>query len=494
MLLLDLRKHQKLANKRHPSFEQNRFGKFFLYFGVIFWIAYLIFASILLSFLFEDIFPNMEPYHIMNQGLIYIMIIDFLSRFALQRTPAQEMKPYLLLPIKKNKLLNAYLLQSGLKGYNLFWLILFVPFAFLTLFRFYGIEGIIFYCIGIRLLMILNNYWYLLCRLLINEKIYFIALPIIIYGLLGAIEFTCNHPISTFTMNLGEGFIEGNILPFAGTIIAILLMALIVRKVQTHYIYNELSKIKDTKAKHISEYKFLDRYGEIGEYFRLELKLIFRNKRGKISFRTGCLAIIMFSAILSFDTDMYSGVSGQSFVLAYCYAILGLMLTQIMSFEGNYLDGLMSRKESIYNLLRAKYYFYSFVALLPFLLLLPAVIMGKITLLSSIAYMFLSVGPVYCMLFQLAVFNKKTVNLNESITGKNSGGSFYQTLLTMAAFFLPMLINAILSPLFGVEVTQWIFIGLGITLILASPYWIKNVYNRFMKRRYENMEGFRSSR
>ena len=116
MLLLDLRKHQKLANKRHPSFEQNRFGKFFLYFGVIFWIAYLIFASILLSFLFEDIFPNMEPYHIMNQGLIYIMIIDFLSRFALQRTPAQEMKPYLLLPIKKNKLLNAYLLQSGLKG------------------------------------------------------------------------------------------------------------------------------------------------------------------------------------------------------------------------------------------------------------------------------------------------------------------------------------------------------------------------------------------
>ena len=98
------------------------------------------------------------------------------------------------------------------------------------------------------------------------------------------------------------------------------------------------------------------------------------------------------------------------------------------------------------------------------------------------------------MLFQLAVFNKKTVNLNESITGKNSGVSFYETLLTMAAFFLPMLIYAILSPLFGVEVTQWIFIGLGITLILASPYWIKNVYNRFMKRRYENMEGFRSSR
>lgn len=494
MLLLDLRKHQKLADKRHPSFEQNRFAKFFIYFGILFWTAYLIFLGTMLSFMFEGLFPNMEPYHIMNKGLIYVLILDFLSRFALQKTPTQEMKPYLLLPIKKKQLLNAYLIQTGLRGYNFFWLFFFIPFAFITLFRFYGFTGVLLYGIGIWLLMVFNCYWYLLCRILINEKIYFISLPVLVYGLLGVAEFTFNHPVSTFTMNLGEGFMQGNLLAFAGTILAILIMALIVRKVQSHYIYSELAKVKDTKVKHISEYKFLERFGEIGEYLRLELKLIFRNKRGKIAFSTGCLAILMFSSVLSFDTDMYTSVSGQSFVLAYCYAILGLMLTQIMSFEGNYLDGLMSRKESIYNLLRAKYYFYSLMALLPFLLLLPAVFMGKITLLASVAYLFLAIGPVYCMLFQLAVYNKKTISLNESINGKNNGGSFYQNLLSLTAFFLPMAINAILSPFLGVETTQWIFIGMGVTLMITSPYWIKNVYKRFMKRRYENMEGFRSSR
>ena len=30
--------------------------------------------------------------------------------------------------------------------------------------------------------------------------------------------------------------------------------------------------------KHVSEYKFLDLYGDVGEYLRLELKLCFRNK------------------------------------------------------------------------------------------------------------------------------------------------------------------------------------------------------------------------
>ncbi len=45
-------------------------------------------------------------------------------------------------------------------------------------------------------------------------------------------------------------------------------------------VYNELNKTEDTtvQVKTVSEYKFLDRYGEIGEYIRLELKLLLRNK------------------------------------------------------------------------------------------------------------------------------------------------------------------------------------------------------------------------
>lgn len=37
-----------------------------------------------------------------------------------------------------------------------------------------------------------------------------------------------------------------------------------------------------------------------------------------------------------------------------------------------------------------------------------------------------------------------------------------------------------------------IIIGLG--FILTSRFWLKNIYHRFMKRRYKNLEGFRDSR
>ena len=75
MLLSIIRQNQKLAAKRNPAFDRNRFAKFLIYFMVAFWAAYLIFIGVMLSFAFEDIFPSMEPYHIMNQGLIYLLIL-----------------------------------------------------------------------------------------------------------------------------------------------------------------------------------------------------------------------------------------------------------------------------------------------------------------------------------------------------------------------------------------------------------------------------------
>ena len=126
MLLSIIRQNQKLAAKRNPAFDRNRFAKFLIYFMVAFWAAYLIFIGVMLSFAFEDIFPSMS----------------------------QEIKPYLLMPVKKNKLVDTLLLQSGISSYNFFWFFLIIPFALLTIIRFYGLTGILCYLCGIWLLMV----------------------------------------------------------------------------------------------------------------------------------------------------------------------------------------------------------------------------------------------------------------------------------------------------------------------------------------------------
>lgn len=492
-LFLELRKHGKLAAKRHPMYEKNKFGKFWMYLMAIFWAGYLVFFGTVLAFAFES--ESVEAYHILNSALIFILLLDFLIRFPFQKTPTQEVKPYLLLPVRRKRLLDFLLIRSGLSGFNLIWLFFFVPFAILTITRFYGIWGVLTYCIGIWLLMILNNYWFLLCLTLINERIWWILLPVLVYGGIAAGLFIPENSILfDWSVDLGEGFITGNLLAFIGTFLAIGLLWLINRGVMNRLVYDEINKVEDTKVKHVSEYKFLDRYGEIGEYMRLELKMMLRNKVCKTSLRTVFLVVILFSCILSFS-EIYDGTGMKNFIMVYNFVIFGLLfLSNIMSYEGNYIDGLMSRKESIYTLLRAKYILYSIAILIPLILMIPAMATGKLSVLSCIAWAVFSVGCVYFGLFQLAVYNTKTVDLNAKMTNRHNAGTGLQNLIAGAALGVPLLLNFVLVAVWGDTVTSWILIVTGAAFILTSRFWLKNVYHRFMKRRYKNMEGFRDSR
>ena len=490
-----IKQNQKLAEKRNPAFDTNRFAKFLMNFMIVYWAALFLFFGVMLPVMFEELVPNMEPYHIMNQGFIYVMLADFLMRFMAQPSVSQEIKPYLLMPIKRKKLISMLLLKSGLDSYNFMWFFVYVPFAFLTVIRFYGFGGMFLYLLGIWLIFVFNNYWYLLCKLLLGEKTLWLLLPILVFGALGAAEFLLDGlPISRFTMDLGEGFIEGNPLSFLFILACIGILFFINLKLQQRMIYNEISKKEDTKIKHVSEYKFLDKYGEVGEYLRLEIKLITRNKTVKTQFRMGLIVMLGFSFALAF-TDVYDGSYMTSFICLYNYAVLPIMtLGQVMSFEGNYIDGLMSRKESIFNLLRAKYYLTTLIILVPFLIMFFPIAKEKITLLTAIAYLIFVAGFVFFMLLQLAVYNTRTLPLNANLMKSNKSSNWIQGLITGCAFMLPLLIDKLLSALLPEEVAHIILIVIGLGFIATHNLWIKNIYKRFMKRRYKNMEEFRASR
>ena len=170
-----------------------------------------------------------------------------------------------------------------------------------------------------------------------------------------------------------------------------------------------------------------------------------------------------------------------------------IILSQIMSFEGNYIDGLMSRKESIMSLLKAKYYTYSIGEIIPFILMVPAIIMNKLTLLGAFAWFFYTIGFIYFCFFQLAVYNKQTVPLNEKVASRQTNSAI-QMVVNFAAFGVPLILYSLLNAFLGETITYIILLVVGLGFTLTSPLWIKNVYHRFMKRRYENMEGFRDSR
>ena len=76
----------------------------------------------------------------------------------------------------------------------------------------------------------------------------------------------------------------------------------------------------------------------------------------------------------------------------------------------------------------------------------------------------------------------------------NKSSTTAQMIIMGLAMGIPLILDSLLTALFSETIAYTLLMVIGLAFITTHNLWIKNIYNRFMKRRYENMEAFRSSR
>ena len=488
-----LRKNKKLSEKRNVMFEANQYGKFFAYLGFAFFVLYFMAIGTFLGWAAV----NEDEYQMIFILLPFLLIIDFFGRFVSQQTPVMLVKPYLLMPFSRYTAVECFLVSQLIDASNFVWMSLFLPYTFICVCGSMTLlQGLVMLLL-LHLMILVNSQWYLLVRTLVNRSLFWWALPVIVYGaVIVPLFFLADKSVEKIFDQvfdfIGEyAFSWQSFLLF---IVLFIVLFLINRKMQMRFIYDEISKQEKTKLKHVSEFSALNRFGQIGEYLKLEIKSTMRNKAIRTRFIQGVVVITMLSLLIAY-TDTYTGGFARNMWCLYCFVFFGAVnLVKVMGPEGNYIDLLMVHEENILTLLRAKYYFYCAIVLLPFLLLLPPIISGKFSLLMILAYLLITTGPEYCLLFQLAIWNKQTLPLNDKITGKNQFENKLQLIIELIVFFVPVLFVLILQALFSDTVAYVVMIVIGLAFTLAEPYWMRNIYQRMMRHRYENLEGFHSTR
>ncbi len=494
-LLRTLRQHIKLSEKRSTAYEQNKIAKALIYIGGAFIILYLLFIAIALALIANSSSSN-TPYEIFFALAPFLLGADFSFRFIGQRTPVQLIKPYTLLPIPKYTCVELFIISSVITPNNLVWTAITIPYAIMTTLFSEGIFATIGIIISFQFLVIINSQWYMLVRTLINQNIKWWFLPIIIYAIIFSPLYLYNIETTLdIYSTVGRGLTFWNPLYY---IILITILALFIKTnkhIQFYFTYKENAGIEESKLKKVSEFHMFERFGEIGEYLKLEIKGLIRNKNMRKSFVFGTIFVIILSLVISF-TNLYEDNYSKTFWIVYTFVIYGtIMLIKIMSPEGNYIEGLMVHKENIIQLLKAKYYFSSSMLLLPFLLMLPTVFMEKYTLLTLFSMMCFTAGPIYCLLMQMAVYNRQTIPLNTKFISKgNIENNYFQLAAELVAMFAPVIFISLSKTLFNETLAYIILLTLGIIFIAIHNLWIKNIYMRFMKRRYLNMDGFRATR
>lgn len=494
-LLRVLRKHIKLAEKRSMSYEQNKIAKLFLYIGGAFIIVYLMFIAIILALIANSL-SSYTPYELLFGLAPFFLVADFIVRFIGQQTPVQLIKPYSLLPIPKHACVEMFICSSVITPNNLLWLAVTVPYAIMTVLFSEGVWAALGVVVSFQLLVTINSQWYMLVRTLINQTVKWWGLPVVFYALVFMPLYLKDIDLMfSFYSAAGEGFTYWHPLNYLFVILVLAAFIELNKRVQYHFTYIESSGTEKTKMNNVSELHAFDRYGEVGEYLKLETKSLMRNKNLRKSFMFATIFVIMLSLVISF-TDLYEDDFFTVFWVVYIYVLYGsIQLIKIMSAEGNYIDCLMIHKENIMQLLRAKYYFYTAILFLPFLLMLPTVFMGKYSLLALLSMMCFTAGPIYCLLMQMAVFNRQTIPLNTKFISKGSvENNYFQVVAELVAMFCPVMIISLLKGFFSEDIIFIVLLVVGLVFILTHKLWIKNIYKRFMARRYKNMYSFRATR
>jgi hypothetical protein len=144
-------------------------------------------------------------------------------------------------------------------------------------------------------------------------------------------------------------------------------------------------------------------------------------------------------------------------------------------------------------MIKGKYILYSVYGLFTACLMMILVYYGKVSFLFIVSAFFYTIGFLFFLMFQGAIYNKSYLDLFDRGTFNWKGTSGNTVIINMLAMFIPVSIVIAINAVFSQTAGCYFMLITGLIFTLTANHWIKWTYNRFLKRRYKNMEGFRSN-
>jgi len=436
---------------------------------------------------------------VFNSIILYVLLADFVIKFFFKQNQSMQIAPYLVLPVKRNKLFNFLLFKEFGSFWNWCWLFLVAPFALKSITPYYGLGTAFLYILFFYLLCIVVSLVVNLINYLISKNAWFYIVPAFLVAIPIALPALFNIPLGDYTQHIGDWLLNNNPLIWLGLIALLAGLWLYNRILMRAVIYIELQGEKTGKISSFSSFSFLDRLGVIGNFINLEIKMILRSRRLKQQTLVIVFICLLFVVQLYGPNNIYQRANNSSMFSLYLYSILtigtlGMIMGQyIFTSESSFFDGLMARRSSLFDLLKSKYILYFSYSLFVTLLLLIPAIQGKISLLFIVSVFFYTVGPIYFMIFQNAVYNKAYLDLFDRGMMNWKGKSGNTIAITMITMFIPVILILIINSIWGQNTVCMFMLITGLAFTLTVKIWLKGIYKRFLKRKYKNMEGFRSS-
>src|ERR1700744_5270725 len=285
--------------------------------------------------------------------LLLYYLFELLSRMQIQELPTLRVQPYLQLAIKRNSLVRYLAFTAMLSFFNLWPLILFVPFIIKVVAVKKGGLVALTFILSLIGFSIFNNYLalYIKRKANLNGWIFLISSAALV--LIGMGDFMWHlYSIRSVSYLFFGHLIAHPLLVLLPILLAVMMYYINFIYLKENLYLEELTKHK-TLRKSTTEFPLLNRFGLTGDLVANEIKLILRNKRPRS-------ALVMSLVFLFYGLIFYKnpklGESFKVFVGMFMTGIFIISYGQYMfSWQATHFDGILVSKVSFKDFLRAKY-------------------------------------------------------------------------------------------------------------------------------------------
>ena len=436
-------------------------------------------------FLIRKTMPGSDPFQVVNSYLLFAIIGDLIFRYLMQKMPVMNVKPLLVLPIKKSKLVNYVLGKSMFSAFNIFSLFFYIPFSVVLIKENYAASGVL----GWLLTMILITQTANFLNFIINKNnIALITLGTLLIGTI-ALQYFNIYDVTIHSQGIFNGIYENPIyvvIPFA----LFLILYLINQKILRQQLYLDGAINVKVKEANTADLSWANRFGEMAPFIKNEIRLIWRNKRTKTVFLMSFL-FVMYGLVF-FPQKTYQDMPGF-LIFASLFVTGGFVLNYgqfIPAWESSYYKMLMTQNLSYRKYLESKWYLMVVVTSVLFILATPYIYFGLDKYLMIAAGALFNIGFNTLVLLYAGSFNRKQIDLNASGFGNTQGTSAKQFVVIIPVMLVPVGLFYAFSLPFGYNAGIIAIAAFGAIGLVAKNYFMNLITKKYIQQKYAAIHAF----
>jgi hypothetical protein len=461
-------------------------------FLALYFIVVFLALGIALYPILKKQFPESDPLLILNGFLFYWFLADLMMRFFLQKLPVMNIKPLLILPIKRGKIVNYVLGKSALSFFNFLPLFAIIPFGVILIFEDYNVTTAVIWMVLMYVFTLIINFLnFIIEAKSADTELSF--LPIIIIGSgLFALDYFEIVSISGLLSSAINSVIESPVLILVPILILVGLYlanyAILIKKL---YIDASL-KVKAETAT-TTDMAWTRRFGDIAPFLQLDLKLLWRNKRPRSTIFI--LVIGLLYGLVFYPNPVYKEMVPMFiFVGIFVTGIFMINFGQfIPAWDSGYYKMLMSQNIQYKQYLNSKYSLMIMSAVIMFTLSIPYVYFGWKILVIHFAAMIYNIGVNSYVLLFGGSFNRKKIDLTQRAAFNYQGTGAVQWIIGFPLLLFPILIFYVPYYFIGFEAGIATLIILGGIGIAFHQKIMNFITKKYVASKYKMISAFDQS-